>query len=555
MRKIQKKHLLTLIDTLISAGEELRTQTGQSLINLCADMQDFSASTLSFIYNVLPEHSHLTDLFDDLYKNLYFLTLGQDTTDTVQKLVQNIKETIENTKPDKIEAAFFCYKASMSDSLESIYLAAKQDPACDAYFIPIPYFERSSDNSFSKACFEAEGYYSDDYVLTNWRDYDVEARHPDIIFIMNPYDNLNFVTSVHPDYYSSRLKNFTDALVYVDYGLPFWIVRNPYTPEMKNLYHSKPSMRPAHVHSDYVISYSKELAEGYIPMFEEQPEIMRRHGMTTQTLRKKFIALGSPKFDKVLHAQKDSYPLPEEWEKKMKGKKVVLYNTSIDEMLKSTVPAEGSADELLYFTKLKELIATFKNCEDVILWWRPHPLLECTLRSMRGFLYDTYRNIVQDFISSDIGIFDTTDNLHRAIVWSDAMISDESSLLLLYTALGKPFYIPAISNRLPEPMQDNGSDFQAPLNSRLENMRCAKGANIGDWNCCIWWDNFLEEDRFRNIHFNNYAERFLDFVLHPEHYPNAEEHRLLQLQMYQDFVVNPDGTAGQKIYDYIKVHI
>lgn len=83
-------------------------------------------------------------------------------------------------------------------------------------------------------------------------------------------------------------------------------------------------------------------------------------------------------------------------------------------------------------------------------------------------------------------------------------------------------------------------------------MRAAKGANVGDWNCCIWWDNFLEEDVMRNTHFNNYTERFMDFVLHPEKYPDAEEYRQLQIKMFKDFVVNPDGTAGRKIYEFVK---
>lgn len=47
----------------------------------------------------------------------------------------------------------------MSDSLESIYLAAKADPHCDAYFIPIPYFDRNQDGSLGKIHYEAEGFY------------------------------------------------------------------------------------------------------------------------------------------------------------------------------------------------------------------------------------------------------------------------------------------------------------------------------------------------------------------------------------------------------------
>ena len=37
-----------------------------------------------------------------------------------------------------------------------------------------------------------------------------------------------------------------------------------------------------------------------------------------------------------------------------------------------------------------------------------------------------------------------------------------------------------------------------------------------------------------------------------EKYPEAKEYRELQLQMFADFVENADGTAGEKIYQFVK---
>ena len=65
-------------------------------------------------------------------------------------------------------------------------------------------------------------------------------------------------------------------------------------------------------------------------------------------------------------------------------------------------------------------------------------------------------------------------------------------------------------------------------------------------------DNFLEEDVMRNTHFCNFANRFIDYIVHPENYPEKEEYRELQLKMFRDFAVNADGTAGQKIYEFVK---
>lgn len=112
--------------------------------------------------------------------------------------------------PVRYEAVFLPYKASMWDSLESVWLAAREDKDWDCHVIPIPYYDRNQDNSFGSIHYEGNLY--PEYVpVTSFNEYNLEARHPDVIFIHNPYDECNHVTSVHPAFYSSRIKNYTDC--------------------------------------------------------------------------------------------------------------------------------------------------------------------------------------------------------------------------------------------------------------------------------------------------------------------------------------------------------
>ncbi len=78
-------------------------------------------------------------------------------------------------------------------------------------------------------------------------------------------------------------------------------------------------------------------------------------------------------------------------------------------------------------------------------------------------------------------------------------------------------------------------------------MRTAKGANIDNYNICMWWANFYED-----LDYKKFLILFLDYVVYEEKYPDAEEYRKMQLKVFKDFVVNPDATAGQKIYAYCK---
>ena len=109
----------------------------------------------------------------------------------------------------KKEVVFLPYKASMWDSLESVWQAAEEDGQCDAYVIPIPYYDKNPDGSLGEMHYEGEEY--PEYVpIVSWKEYDISEHYPDVIYIHNPYDNWNYVTTVHPDFYASKLCQYTD---------------------------------------------------------------------------------------------------------------------------------------------------------------------------------------------------------------------------------------------------------------------------------------------------------------------------------------------------------
>ena len=76
-----------------------------------------------------------------------------------------------------------------------------------------------------------------------------------------------------------------------------------------------------------------------------------------------------------------------------------------------------------------------------VLMWRPHPLIESTLTSMRPQLWETYRAIRDRYLAEGWGIYDDTADLDRAITVSDAYYGDGSSVVQLYQQTGKPVMI------------------------------------------------------------------------------------------------------------------
>lgn len=348
---------------------------------------------------------------------------------SLKKTLIRIENSIRNDIPTRTEAVFLPYKASMWDSLESVWRAAEKDGNCDAYVVPIPYYDKNPDGSCGEMHYEG-GLYPPDVPVTDYREYDFAGRHPDIIFIHNPYDACNHVTSVHPFFYSLNLKKYTDKLVYIPY-----FVLGEIDPEDRRAVAGMAHFCtcPGVINADRVIVQSENMRRAYIKVLTEAA------GENTRKIwEQKILGLGSPKFDKILNTRKKDVDIPEEWLRIMQKpngeyKKVVLYNTSVSALLQY---------DIKMLEKIREVLGTFKEeKEEVALLWRPHPLIEATISSMRPELWRAYQEIVGQYRQEMWGIYDDTPDLDRALVLSDAYYGDGSSVVQLCRRIDMPVMI------------------------------------------------------------------------------------------------------------------
>lgn len=114
-----------------------------------------------------------------------------------------------------------------------------------------------------------------------------------------------------------------------------------------------------------------------------------------------------------------------------------MYNTSVGALLN---------DSINMLAKMKRVFEYFKSIkDDITLIWRPHPLSEVTLRSMRAQLLDEYIEIVKNYKKEDFGIYYDGPDMDKAMILSDAYYGDSSSLITLYKKLGKPVMVQNIN--------------------------------------------------------------------------------------------------------------
>ncbi len=111
------------------------------------------------------------------------------------ELLQYVIAQTQKEKAFKKEIFFLPYKASMWDSLESVWKAANKDKEhCIAYVMPIPYADLTPKHTVAEWHCERDQF-PKDVPTVKWENFDLQEIHPDVIFIHNPYDNCNLVTS------------------------------------------------------------------------------------------------------------------------------------------------------------------------------------------------------------------------------------------------------------------------------------------------------------------------------------------------------------------------
>lgn len=403
MSQLSKENLEVINDTIISLGESL---------------VPFQEQAIS-VFPLLEQYAQ------NIVNLEQYARQGHDVkaiTNSILEQIAEISATVESVLPsDKKIVYFLPYKASMWDSLESVWREAAADENIAAYVMPIPYYVKNPDGSFKEYHWEIDQYPKEvpvvDYHGINLRDI-----HPDKIYIHNPYDESNHIASVDPEFYSKKIKDYTDELIYIPY---FVVNEENLTPQ--SIEHLV--IYAGVIYSHKVIVQSEKVRQCYIKVLVDEFGDQYKSYFS-----KKICWKDSPKLDKVRNTKREDVYIPNEWKKhilKPDGtwKKIILYNNSIGYLL-------NYCDKML--DKYRNTLEIFKaNRDKVCLLWRPHPLIESTMKSMHPELLAEYMKIVNEYRKDDWGIYDDTSDLNRAIAISDGYYGDRSSVVRLFKEAGK----------------------------------------------------------------------------------------------------------------------
>ncbi|CEP84916.1 CDP-glycerol glycerophosphotransferase family protein [Paraclostridium sordellii] len=409
MRLNQKRNILELIQTINEGFDYAKCKGGiesKSMLLDCYEALKYINSkilnendnTKKIISEIILKLKDAVTLIDNFYELKLFI-------DTIKENVFELSYSIVNEIETQIEVVFMPYKVSMWDCMESVWEEAKNDPDCDCYVVPIPYYELDSEGNISKKCYEGNEF-SKDIHITPYDLYDLENKQPDVIYIHNPYDECNMLTRIESRYFSGNLSKYTNMLVYIPYFVAGSFIN---TSDPSSL-----SDTPG------VLNATKVIAQSDI---DRQVYISNGHNPN------KILNLGSPKFDATILSLKKSFEGSERWNDIISNKKVILLNTGITNLLQ---------DGKKWIYDMDMILDTFAKYDSCSLIWRPHPLTTVTIKTMRQDIIGLFNKFLDKIAYSKNIIIDLNSDVYPAISVSDALISDYSSVMFQYMVTEKP---------------------------------------------------------------------------------------------------------------------
>jgi CDP-glycerol glycerophosphotransferase (TagB/SpsB family) len=162
--------------------------------------------------------------------------------------------------------------------------------------------------------------------------------------------------------------------------------------------------------------------------------MMKKHGFRNAENVK---LIGHPKFDYVYETINKGVFLHSDWEKKIKGRPVILWNSHFG--------VEPGAGVGTYFQIKDFIFPYFKKNKDMVLLWRPHPLFWNSVIQQPNVDKSAFKKMVNELIQQDNVIVDKTADYRYAFCMADALISDAATFLAEFNATGKPvMYTPKI---------------------------------------------------------------------------------------------------------------
>lgn len=392
MRYSMLVYIVKMCRTLSEAAEYLSTAPEG---DLRFELLENGRQMFSQMRNVLEQHKadlHGAGTLDKLTELEEQWGGGTDLAEELNAFAGELPKVVSY----QVRAVFFAELGEKWDAMESVYEYMRDDPRFDPIVVRTPVgrvVERNGKH-------EQEIIYKD--FLTpmgipslGYDEYDIEDDCPELAFISQPYESCTL-----EQFWPENIAKHT-RLVYLPYFLPS-IVLDDYPNTLCRMRVYDVAWRVIGSNEKHYKYYSRYAHNGGANM----------------------IVTGVPKIDPIVRLRRQKVSLPAGWEC-IQGRKTFLWNTWYD----------TSASSFKYFESIFQWFSEHMDCA---LIWRPHPMTETVLKLYMPELYEKFQEYISRVKNASNMVMDLETSFEAAFVYSDAQISDHSSMMQQYLLMDKP---------------------------------------------------------------------------------------------------------------------
>lgn len=145
-----------MLNTMMEANKTIAKAfpaASLELTDVFIQCQDAAIQIGTYLETFGETYCSIVEISEDYCEKVYQMSISISDGNACRKLSKKIRKQltdlqnrIQHDMPDdRKEVVFLPYKASMWDSLESVWKAAVQDENTDAYVIPISYYDKNPD--------------------------------------------------------------------------------------------------------------------------------------------------------------------------------------------------------------------------------------------------------------------------------------------------------------------------------------------------------------------------------------------------------------------------
>lgn len=417
------------LDEMKGLGVSLiKTEGTETIFDICRQLQQLAIDLGTYMETVKGEGYDIVELLEDFCEALYELTQADafEDMDAERGGICNRLDEISGRVKSRKEVLFLPFKGEYWNAFTEEYWKAENDPDTDVFIVPIPYYYKDYLGRLHDMQYDP-GSYPAKLKLTHYDAYDYAVHHPDVIVIQNPYDSYNDEMSVPPFFYSDKLLELTDRLVYIP-----WFTTDDFTRENEREYINMKyyCTMPGVINADLVILKSEIIRSTYIE------KLCEFAGEKTRELWENKIVVNRSKEAASFVGVDVSMEKPVKT-KEDKSCKILLYYPDFSDILKYGQKA---------IDKLKAVLDIFlENIGELNYIILKGRLIDDRLKGYDGELYKRYIDTVDEALKGSDGSFrlvNEKDADYDALVQEcTAYYGDAGHLAHMFRNAGKPVMI------------------------------------------------------------------------------------------------------------------